>query len=119
MNQRLFRLNELILRTVSLILHQDYPTKALYISINAVRVSPDAKQARVFYSILGANREEAQNFLRTHSKALRAELSKRLSSLKYIPKLFFKYDNSLEQSSAVLHLLDQLDKQQAPSSFQP
>lgn len=111
MNQRLLRLNELILRHLSLILHQDYPTKALYISLNAVRVSPDSKQARVFYSILGGEKEAARAFLSTHSKALRGELSKRLSSLKSIPTLFFKYDNSLEQSSAVLHILDELDAQ--------
>ncbi len=115
MNQRLLRLNELILRNLSLILHQDYPTKALYISLNAVRVSPDAKQARVFYSIVGGEKTVSHAFLTTHSKALRGELSKRLVSLKYIPTLFFKYDNSLEQSSAVLHILDELDGQ--PPSY--
>lgn len=109
MNQRSLRLNELILRNLSLILHQDYPIKAVYISLNAVKVSPDAKQARVFYSILGGEKEGAKAFLSAHSKALRAELAKRLSSLKYIPSLFFKYDHSLEQSSKVLHILDELE----------
>jgi ribosome-binding factor A len=108
MSQRIIRLNKLIARNLSVLLHQEYPAEALHITLSNVRVSPDLRQARVFYSLAAGEIKEAQKFLNTHSKALRMALAKRVC-IKYLPSLSFHYDKGLERSSTVLNILRELD----------
>lgn len=110
MSQRIIRLNKLIARNLSLLLHQEYPSEALHITLSAVRVSPDLRQARVFYSLAAGDIKQAQKFLDTHSKVLRMALSKRIC-IKYLPVLSFHYDKGLERSSTVLNILRDLDNE--------
>ena len=83
------------------------------VSINAVDVSPDLKNAHVFVSTLGADNLAAViDKLEAHRPALQAELSRHVV-LKYTPHLIFHLDESIKRGARVLEILDKLEKPDA------
>ncbi len=110
MAKRKIRVNELLKREVSDLLHTRYRSDAVYITITGVDVSPDLRTGVVLYSVLGDdNRKlEARAFLASVQDEIARELPRRVI-LKYFPKLTYQYDESLEQGHRVLELLDELD----------
>ena len=65
MGQRVVRVNELVNREISDVLHTRFQTEAVYITITEVEVSPDLRHARVYYSVIGKEDEiqRADQFL--------------------------------------------------------
>ncbi len=110
MGQRLVRVNELVKREISDVLHTRYQSESVYITVSEVSVSPDLRNARVFYSVLGddEHRRSAGAFLKKRAFDIRRQLSKRIV-LKYLPHLHFVYDQSIERGSHLNDIIDQLD----------
>ncbi len=77
------------------------------ISITEVSVSPDLKQAKVYISVLGDDTEKSEVFdgLASASDFLRRELGSRIR-MRYIPRLIFKRDDSLEKAERLQQLID-------------
>lgn len=91
-----------------------------FITILAVRMSPDFNQAKVFYSVLGDadERQRTQEALDRARAYLRNEL-RSLESLKFPPELTFVLDNSAEEAQKVFDVLSKLEKERqadAPNS---
>src|SRR5476649_2548919 len=82
-----------------------------FITILAVRLSPDFQQAKVFYSVLGSPEEQERTRLALDKARhfLRGQLAK-LESLKIPPELNFLQDHSAEEAQKVLEVLSQLEK---------
>ncbi len=81
-----------------------------FVSITAVRMSPDLRQARVRVSVLG-NEDERQASLKGLTSArglIRHELGRRLQNLKYSPELRFEIDPSIEYSVHISELLKEV-----------
>ena len=57
MSARTIRVNALLRREISEVLHRDYRDEAVRITISEVRVSPDLRNADVFYAVLGGTDE--------------------------------------------------------------
>ena len=75
------------------------------VTVTAVRLSPDLKNARVFISVLEENSEaEAIDALQRAAGFLRHELASRLR-LKNVPALSFVADPSLRQGARIEELL--------------
>ncbi len=110
MGQRLVRVNQLMRKEISDILHTDYCAETVCITITDVDVSPDLRCARVYFSVIGKGVEmrEAGRFLRNHASLIREKLNKRIV-LKYSPKLEFHYDPSLERGSEMIDFMDEVD----------
>jgi len=108
--KRKVRVNELLKREISQILHTDYRTESVYTTISEVDVSPDLRQARVFYSVLdGPEREkEAETLFRRRASDIRRKVGKAVI-LKYLPFFEFIRDNSLERGFDMIGLIDDLD----------
>src|SRR4029077_968124 len=70
-----------------------------FITILAVRLSPDFLQAKVFYSVLGSPEEQERTHIALEKarRHLRGELGK-LENLKYPPELNFVQDHSAEEA---------------------
>jgi len=83
-----------------------------FVTILAVRLSPDFTQAKVFYSVLGnaEDRERTQNALDRARPFLRSEL-RTLENLKYPPELTFVLDTSAEEVQQIFNVLSQLEKE--------
>lgn len=110
MSQRTVRVNELIKREISGLLHTRYQAEAVYITISEVDVAPDLRQARVFYSVLGdaVRQVEAAEFFQRYGRDIRQRVGK-MVVLKYLPALHFIHDPSLERGSQINAILDSLE----------
>lgn len=110
MGQRTTRVNELVKREISSILHTDYRDSAVYITISRVSISPDLRTGIVFYSVIGDDFQvaRAQSLLGRIGRDLQRKAFKAVV-LKYSPQLRFEYDPSMAEGERVLNLLDEVD----------
>ena len=79
MSQRSLRVNELILREISELLHTFYKGDAVYITISEVSVSPDLRNAHVYYSVFGDEyqQREAELFFKKNGETIRRKVGKK------------------------------------------
>ena len=110
MPKRKLRVDELILREISLILHTDYRAEAVFTTVTQVDVAPDLRHARVFYSVLGGEKREreAETLFRVRASEIRRKVGRKVV-LKYLPFFDFIRDNSLERGFDLIEKLDELD----------
>jgi ribosome-binding factor A len=82
------------------------------ITVSAVEVSPDLRQAHIYFSLIGdaAAVKEAQRGLDHASGFLRRVLASRLQ-LRVVPTLTFHHDKSLETGSRIEELLHQIEEE--------
>ena len=83
-----------------------------FVSVTRVEVSGDLRHAKVFVSVMGSP-EERKETMRGLNKAtgfLRHELATRLT-LRYMPEIAFKLDNSIEEGSRVLELINKVSQE--------
>jgi ribosome-binding factor A len=109
MSNRTVRVNELVQRELSDILHRLYQSEAVAITITDVKVSPDLHDARVLISVLGSEEvaEQKLRWLRTKATEIRQELARRIV-LKFLPKFEYSLDKSVGRVERITRLLDQL-----------
>jgi len=107
---RVARINELVRRELSDLLHIRYRDRAVGITVTDVNVMPDLRSARVYYSVLGGAKErlDAERLLSELKPQLRSSLGKNVI-LKYTPSLEFVFDESMERGSRTLAILAELD----------
>ena len=81
-----------------------------FVSITAVRMSPDLRQARVRVSVLGSPEEQKASIkgLVSAKGLIRHELGRRLQNLKFSPELRFELDSSIEYSVHINELLKEV-----------
>ena len=110
MKHRQLRVNEIVKRELSAIIAREINFGSVLVTVNAVDVTPDLKNAHVFVSILGSGTgANVINTLEAHRPSLQAELSRHVV-LKYTPHLIFHLDDSIERGSRVLEILQDLEK---------
>jgi len=109
MSNRTVRVNELVQRELSAILHQHYQSESVAVTITEVRVSPDLRDARVFISVVGDEETATQKirWLRGRATAIRQELGKRIV-LKFLPKLEYVLDQTAIRGTRIIQMLDAL-----------
>ena len=81
-----------------------------FVTITAVKISPDLRQAHISVSVMG-NQQEAMEGLNHAASFLRRELSSRLA-LRYMPELTFHLDDSLERGERIDQLLEEIHQKQ-------
>ena len=109
MGQRVVRVNELLKREISHVLHTRYRTESLHVSILAVDVAPNLRSAKVFYATHGDARQRhaAERFFSRHHGSIRREMGHAVT-LKYLPHLEFIYDKGADYGERLNQLLDDL-----------
>jgi len=83
-----------------------------FASITHVEVSGDLRHAKIFVSVMGSPEEQVAT-IRTLKHAagfLRHELAGRIT-LRYMPELAFKLDNSIAEGAHVLELIQQFEQE--------
>ena len=80
-----------------------------FITITDVEVSRDLQLAKVFYTILGDERQlsESSDALQRVLPFIKRQLGKRLR-MRFIPDILFRYDHSLDYGTKIDTILDQL-----------
>ena len=76
------------------------------ITVTGVKVTPDLRHARIFFSCLGdeARRAESLKGLTSAAGFVRSQVARRLN-LRTAPEIVFEFDSSLEQAERVARLL--------------
>ncbi len=110
MTRRTERINDLLREEISELLRSEVrdPRVGGLVSITEVHVSSDLRNARVYVSVLGSDDEKLSTLeaLSAASHFLQRELGRRLT-IRRTPKLAFLADESLEEGSRILNLLDE------------
>ena len=77
------------------------------ISITAVEVSGDNSYATVYFSAIDRDSEEVLDAFNRAKGFIRTEIGHRMK-LRHVPELTFKYDHSLDYSSHIESILNEL-----------
>ena len=110
MGQRVIRVNELLRREISHVLHTRYRGRATPITITEVDVAPNLRTARVFFSVIGDEQAvaDAGRFFARHRGDIRSEVGK-VIVLKYLPHLDFQPDAGSARGARLDALFDELE----------
>jgi len=84
-----------------------------FVTITGVKVADDLHSAKVFFTVVGdeAALKNSQAGLQSAAGFIRKEIGKNLR-MKYVPELFFRYDESLERANTIERLLRQINEEQ-------
>lgn len=117
MSHRLRRVSEIVLRELGILILREITFPVPLVTISAVDLTPDLKNAHVFVSAMGTPEQQAKvlGTLETHRVRLQSELSKRVI-IKNTPHLHFRLDTSIERGTRVLGILDELGLETKPET---
>jgi ribosome-binding factor A len=103
------RVNESVRQVLSEAVGQLKDPRIGFVTVTAVETSPDLRHARVYVSVLGAEKERIQTLARLQAahSVLQARLASELR-LKRTPQLAFEYDPSVERGVRMTKLIDEL-----------
>ncbi len=106
------RINDAVKQEMAQILRdvKDPRIAGSLVSITAAQVSPDLKFAKIFFSVLGDDKDEVLKALKSAAGFFRSELAKRIN-LRITPQLTFEYDGSMEYGANISSILKKLDIQ--------
>jgi ribosome-binding factor A len=106
---RTLRLNELLQRELSGLLHSEYQAESVTITIGGVDVAPDLSGCRVHVAVTGDDALAADRlrWLRRQAGALRSALARRIV-LKHLPALTFELDSATQRGNRILAVLDEI-----------
>ena len=90
------------------------PRVGTMVTLTGVEMSRDGSHAKVFFTVLGADGEEALEGLGRAAGFLRSELARRLTTRK-VPELHFAYDESVERGVRLSKLIDDAVKSSVPA----
>lgn len=109
MSNRTVRINELLQREISQVLHMRCGQEAVIYTITGVEIAPDLRTAKVYYSLLKKDADPAAGgrWLKT-KLTLISEHLRRYVQLRYLPKLEFVHDDTPDRAERVHRLLDEI-----------
>jgi ribosome-binding factor A len=109
MADRMRRVNEAVRQVLSEAVGQLKDPRIGFVTITAVKTSQDLRHARVFVSVLGAERKRVQTLagLEAAHSVLQSVVARELR-MKRTPQLTFEYDPSVERGVRMTKLIDEL-----------
>lgn len=114
-SRRIARLNEQIRADVADLIAREMkdPRLAGLVTVTAVDLSPDLRNARVYISVLGSEEERNRTLaaIRNAAGFLRSQLAVRLTT-KHAPELHFVSDTSIERGERIMHLIRQIEREE-------
>ena len=114
-SKRSDKVSDLLKKEISLIIASEIKDPRLQnINITAVKVSDDIGIATVFYTVIGESIQKTQSnidskILEKLSGMIRSNLAKKIK-IRRIPKIKFRFDESIEYSENIEKLLKNLKK---------
>lgn len=91
-----------------------------FITVTDVDVTPDLRYVRVYFSVLGTEKEKKSAIIGLkHASGFIRQLVAKSIELRFAPEIVFKFDETNEQQQRVNELLERIkreDEQRAKSS---
>jgi ribosome-binding factor A len=109
MSRRLDRVNELLKREISAVIQKEFEFPGSLVTLGAVEVTPDLKEAKVFVSVMGEGDGGVLKKLNDQHGLIQNRVSKRVV-LRSTPVLRFLEDASVERGVDIVNLLDEVAK---------
>lgn len=107
------RIAQQIQQTLSELIRRDLRDPRLgMITLTEVRVSKDLSYAKVFFSVLGAQPQQAQEILEAAGPILRGPLGRALG-IRHSPELRFVHDELIESGARLSELIQKAVKDDA------
>ena len=109
-SQRAQRVAETIHKEISSLLIKGLKDPRIgFVTITSVDVTPDLRQAKVYYTLMGSQEERVQNQAGLDSSAtyIRQQLGRQLR-LRYTPEVRFEYDASFDYGQRIEQLLSEV-----------
>ena len=107
MGRRLDRVNELLKREISKVVQRDFEWTGSLVTIGAVEVAADLKDAKVYVGVIGGSEDAVVQRLNTKHGFIQGKVMKRVV-LRNTPVLRFVRDNSAERGVDIVNLLDEV-----------
>ena len=107
MTRRTDRVGEAIQSLVASLLVRDIKDPRIgLVTITGVRVTPDLRHARIFFSCLGDDEQRLRSLrgLRSAAGFVRGQVARQLN-LRVAPEIVFEFDPTLEQAERLSRLL--------------
>jgi ribosome-binding factor A len=103
------RVNESVRQVLSEAVGELKDPRIGFVTVTAVDTSPDLRHARVYVSVLGAEKKRAQSLagLEAAHGVLQRRLARELR-MKRTPQLAFEYDPAVERGVRMTQLIDEL-----------
>ena len=103
------RVNESVRQVLSEAVGQLKDPRIGFVTVTGVETSQDLRHAKVFVSVLGAERKRIRTLagLQAARPVLQAQLAQELR-MKRTPQLAFEYDPSVERGVRMTKLIDEL-----------
>ena len=109
MSQRHDRINELLRREISTVVQRDFEFRNCLVTISAVEITQDLREAKVFVSILGTPPGGVLEKLNQKRGLVQSRVAKRVV-LRCTPILSFRVDSSAERGVEMVNILDEVEK---------
>jgi ribosome-binding factor A len=108
-SKRLERLAESIQRKLAQIIQQEIRDPRLgFVTLSGVDVARDLSHAKVYFTLLSGDSQQAELVLNTASRYLRTALGRTLEA-RVVPQLHFVYDGSVEYGRRMSQLIKDSD----------
>jgi ribosome-binding factor A len=107
------RVQEALRQEISRIVQNEIKDPRLgFLTITAVDLTRDLRYARVYFSVLGEDKDKklALKGLKSAKGYIKGLLADRVK-LKFMPELEFKIDESFEQTKRIFDILDKIKKE--------
>jgi ribosome-binding factor A len=79
-----------------------------FVTVTDVEVADDLRNAKVFVSIYGGDKDKTLKGLESASAFIRSELGRRMR-MRYTPEILFRFDKTVEQGAHIMELLRTLE----------
>jgi len=80
-----------------------------FVTVTDVEVADDLRNAKVFVSVYGGDKEETLKGLKSATAFIRLELGRRMR-MRFIPELLFRFDATVERGAHIMELLHELEE---------
>lgn len=107
-----------IKKEVSIIIHDELKDPRLgFVTVTRVEVTPDLRQAKIFFSVLGKEQEykRTREALDSSCGFIRRLIAQRIR-LRFTPEIIFREDHSTEYSIRIEEVLNQIKQLDESSS---
>ncbi len=110
MNHRQERINDSVAQTMGEIIRnvKDPRVAGSFVTVNAARVTPDLKFAKIYFGTITGDPAEVQKGLESAAGFLRSSLAAKLN-LRQTPELTFIHDRSAEHGAHIAEVLRDLN----------
>jgi ribosome-binding factor A len=114
---RLDKVTEAIRQEASIIIHDELKDPRLgFVTVTRVEMTPDLRQAKIFYSVLGKDEDykRTRDALESALGYIRRLIAERVQ-LRLAPEIMFREDRSAEHVFRIQQILDEINEQAKPA----